>query len=111
MLVSDSQLPSQWWLMKRDSLPAGGGVDHRALVRDEQEGVVVVDVRAFIALVGFLGEMRSPKYSIMRVPLGMSRRAKQPKPCTGELRTMIHLFLGWTLPFFAFAMFRPPPAP
>ena len=62
-----------------------GGVDHRAAVGNEQECVVVVRVRIFIALVGILvreplamAASRSPRYSMMRVPLGMNLRAKQP---------------------------------
>ena len=50
---------------------------------------------------------------MMRVPLGMSRRAKQPLPCTFERRTMIHLFAGARafalVFFFAVAMIRLPP--
>ena len=63
----------------------------------------------------------------MRVPLGMSRAAKQPMPCTLERRTSSHLLGGrarlaltFNLPwlshclsscFFAFAMIRLPPGP
>src|SRR5262245_49861762 len=31
--------------------------------------------------------MRSPRYSRIRVPLGMCASANTPRPCTGEFRT------------------------
>ena len=67
---------------------------------------------------------------MMRVPLGISRRAKQPLPCTFERRTSSHLLGGRTTGlvltfnlavafttaffcafFFAFAMIRLQPWP
>ncbi len=54
--MTDSQLPSHWWLMNRASVPFDAGVDHGVFVDDEQERVVVALVVVFVALVG--GGMR-----------------------------------------------------
>ena len=86
-------------------------------VDDEQKGVVVVRVLSLVAAIGLACEMRSPRYSMMRVPLRMRRSANTPWPCTLE---PAHLDGSWRRSFARLTRLglrglsprvRPPPAP
>ena len=63
-------------------------IDDDAAIDDEQEGVVVVSGLGVVRSSASLCEMRSPRYSVMRVPLRILRVAKAPLPCTRERRTL-----------------------
>ena len=81
--ITDSQFGSQPWLMKRASLPstpASMTVLRSTMNRNVWLSFVVLDRRS--GGPPRACETRSPRYSMMRVPLRMRRSANTPRPCT-----------------------------
>jgi len=83
----DSQLASQEWFDPARRVAAHVGVDHGAVAGLEEERVMGIVRIARRALERHVPVVRSPRYSMMRVPLRIVRVANTPRPWIFELRT------------------------